>query len=146
MLQSRLECCICCKCFRGMLQASVQSVSSVSDICCKRFDLDVAYVSHICCKSMFQIFQLFCSYVAVSIFMLQVFYLDVVYVSHTYCMFMFQMFHQRLMLHSSVSYCKCFVFQRYICSESHGGTASAWRKGRGETGAGRWGARRAWVL
>jgi hypothetical protein len=39
---------------------------------CKRFYLDVVYVSHICCKSMFQMFYLFQSYVAVSIFMLQV--------------------------------------------------------------------------
>ena len=37
----------CCKCFKGMLQAFVINISSVSDICCKRFDLDVAYVSHI---------------------------------------------------------------------------------------------------
>ena len=36
------------------------------------FDLDVAYVSHICCKSMFKTFQLFQSYVAISVFMLQV--------------------------------------------------------------------------
>ena len=37
----------CCKCFKGMLQAFVQNVLSVSDVCFKRFDLDVAYVSHI---------------------------------------------------------------------------------------------------
>jgi hypothetical protein len=64
----------------------------VSEACCKRcskcfvyfrrmlqvfFNLDVAYVSHICCKSMFQMFQLFHSYVVVSVFMLQVFYPDV---------------------------------------------------------------------
>ena len=54
--KSRSGCCICCKCFRGILRAFVQSVSSVSDICCKHFDMNVAYVSHICCKSMFQIF------------------------------------------------------------------------------------------
>jgi hypothetical protein len=36
------------------------------------FCLDVAYVSHICCKSMFEMFQLFQSYVAITIFMLQV--------------------------------------------------------------------------
>jgi hypothetical protein len=35
MLQSVLE--VCCECFRGMLQAFVQNVSSVSDICCKHF-------------------------------------------------------------------------------------------------------------
>jgi hypothetical protein len=55
--------------FIGMLQAFVQYVSSVLDICCKRFDLDVAHVSHICCYSMFHMFQF---YVAASVFMLQV--------------------------------------------------------------------------
>jgi hypothetical protein len=29
-----------------MLQKFVQNVSPVSNVCCKRFDLDVAYVSH----------------------------------------------------------------------------------------------------
>ena len=56
-------CCTCCKCFRGMLQAFVQNVSSVPDIRCKRFDLGVCIcfthvatcpyvlsVSDICCK------------------------------------------------------------------------------------------------
>jgi hypothetical protein len=39
----------------------------------------------------------------------------------------------RLMLHSSVSCCKCFVFQRYVvCSESHGGTTGT-RESRGPT-------------
>jgi hypothetical protein len=62
----------CCKCYRNMLQKFVQNVSSVSDICCKCFDLDVAYVSHICCNGMFQMFHMFRSSVAASIFMLQV--------------------------------------------------------------------------
>jgi hypothetical protein len=53
-----------------MLQAFVQNVSSVSDVCLQAFFyLDVAYVSHICCKSMFHLFQ---SYVAASVFMYQV--------------------------------------------------------------------------
>jgi hypothetical protein len=43
-----------CKCFKGMLQAFVQNVSFVSNVCCKRFDLDVAYVSHICHKEYVQ--------------------------------------------------------------------------------------------
>ena len=42
----------CCKCFRGV----VQNVSFVPDVCCKRSDLDVAHVSHICCKNMFEMF------------------------------------------------------------------------------------------
>ena len=37
--------CICCKCFRDMLQEFSQNVLSVPDICYKRFDLYVAYVS-----------------------------------------------------------------------------------------------------
>jgi hypothetical protein len=48
-----------CKFFKGMLQVFVQNVSSVSDVRYKLFYVDVAYVSHICCKSMFEIFQLF---------------------------------------------------------------------------------------
>ena len=71
----------------------VQSVLSISDVCCKRFDLDVTYVSHIYFKSMFQIFQLFHSYVAVSIFTLQVFYLDVAYIFHICCKCIFQIFY-----------------------------------------------------
>ena len=87
-----------------MLQAFVQNVSSVSDVCCKRFDLDVVCVSHICSKSMFQIFQLFHSYVAVSIFTLQVFYLDVADVSHICCKSMFEMFQSYVAI--SVLCCK----------------------------------------
>jgi hypothetical protein len=57
--------------FQRHVASVVQSVSSISDVCCKFFfNLDVAYVSHICCKSMFQMFQLFHSYVVVSVFML----------------------------------------------------------------------------
>ena len=69
-----------------MLQASVQSVSSFSDICCK------------------SMFQLFYSYVAVSIFMLQVFYLDVAYVSHI-CFVCFYL-DVAYILHIC---CKCFI-------------------------------------
>jgi hypothetical protein len=38
---------------------NVAHVASISDECCKRFNLDVAYALHICCKSMFQMFHLF---------------------------------------------------------------------------------------
>jgi hypothetical protein len=52
----------CCKCFKGMLQAFVRNVSSVLDVCCKHFDLDVAYVSHIyvarVCSKCFNCFSL----------------------------------------------------------------------------------------
>ena len=40
---------------------------------CRCFILDVAYVSHICCKCMFQMFHLLQTYVAFKCFMLQVF-------------------------------------------------------------------------
>jgi hypothetical protein len=60
MLQVFLE--PCCKCFKDMLQAFVQNVSSVSDVCCKSFNLDVAYVSHIyvarVCSKCFSCFNL----------------------------------------------------------------------------------------
>jgi hypothetical protein len=58
--------------FRDMLQEFIQNISSVPDVCCKCFDQDVAYVSHICCSSMFQMFYLFQSSIAASVFMLQV--------------------------------------------------------------------------
>ena len=52
----------CRKCFKGMLQAFVRNVSSVSDVCYKRFDLDAAYVSHIyvarVCSKCFSCFRL----------------------------------------------------------------------------------------
>ena len=74
----------CCKCFRDMLQAFVQNVSSILDVRCKHFlsgcftcfthmlQEYVRNVSHICCKSMFKMFQLFQSYDAISVYMLQV--------------------------------------------------------------------------
>jgi hypothetical protein len=63
--------------------------------------------SHIC--NMFQMFQLFQYYVAVSVFSCcNCFYLDVAYISHTCCKCMSQMFHcSKCMLQSSVSCCKC---------------------------------------
>ena len=49
--KSRSKCCICCNGCTLMLQTSAPNVSSVfSDVCCKCVYLDVAYVSHICCK------------------------------------------------------------------------------------------------
>ena len=68
MLQSGPE--ACCKFFRSVLQEFVQNDSSVfQTYVASMYDLDDAYVSHICCKSMFEMFQ---SYVAISVFMLQV--------------------------------------------------------------------------
>jgi hypothetical protein len=66
-------------CFRRILQAF--------------FIWMFAHVSHICCKSMFKMFQLFQSYVAISVFMLQVvsvFHLLQTYVAFKY--FMLQVF------------------------------------------------------
>jgi hypothetical protein len=48
----------------------------------------------------------------------------------------------RLMLHSSISCCKCFVFQRYV-QRVMGAQPGRSGKGRGELGVGRWGARHA---
>jgi hypothetical protein len=48
-----------------VFQKFVQNISSVLDICCKRSDLYVVYVSHICGSNMFQMFQLFQSYVCI---------------------------------------------------------------------------------
>jgi hypothetical protein len=102
MLQSVSE--TCCNFFRGVLQAFIQNISSVLVVCCKHFYLDVAYVSRICCKSMFEIFQLFQSYVAISVLMLQV--ANVLsrccICSHTCCKCMFQIF---------------YLFQTYVAFE-----------------------------
>ena len=49
--KSRSGCCICCNGCTCMLHMSIPKVSSVSlDVCCKCVYLDVAYISHICCK------------------------------------------------------------------------------------------------
>jgi hypothetical protein len=49
--KSRSRYCIYCNDYTCMLQASVLNVSFVfSDVCCKYFYLDAAYVSHICLK------------------------------------------------------------------------------------------------
>jgi hypothetical protein len=58
MLQSVPE--ACCKFFRGVFQEFIQNYSSIfQTYVASIFYLDDAYVSHICCKSMFEIFQLF---------------------------------------------------------------------------------------
>ena len=52
-------------CVAMVFQLYVPNVSSAFlDVCCKWAYMDVAYVSHICCKSMFEMFKLFQSYVA----------------------------------------------------------------------------------
>ena len=138
----------CCKCFKGMLQAFVQNVSSVPDICCKRFDLDVAYILHIFYNNMFQMFHLFQSSVAASVSCckLQVFYRDVAYVfTH--------MLQVCFLYVSSISDVCCIqVFHvAYVscCSESqgHGGVMVARHghrgMGHGEPVVGERGTRRA---
>jgi hypothetical protein len=42
--KSRFGCCICCNGYTHILQVSTQNVSSTSDICCKIFYLEAAYV------------------------------------------------------------------------------------------------------
>jgi hypothetical protein len=141
--KSRLRRCICCKCFRGMLQAFIQSVSSVSNVRCKRFDLDVVYVSHmlqeyvpnvsvvsfLCCSKYFML-QVFLSGCCICFtHMLQVYVPNVSYASDLCC---FQKFHV-----ASVSCCKYFML---LVSW---GTGQVPEKGHGELEASRWGARRA---
>jgi len=48
----------CRKCFRGMLQAFVQNVL---DVCCKRFYLNVAHVSHMLQGYVFNVSVLCCN-------------------------------------------------------------------------------------
>jgi hypothetical protein len=50
-----------------MLQAFVQNISFIFGRMLQVFYLDAAYISHICCKHMFQMFHLFQSYVVVSV-------------------------------------------------------------------------------
>jgi hypothetical protein len=61
--KSSLGCCICYKRLFKMFHLFL-------DVCCKHFYLDIAYVSHLCCKGLFEMFQLFQSYVEISVFML----------------------------------------------------------------------------
>jgi hypothetical protein len=87
-----------------------------SDVCCKRFYLDVAYVSHTyVVRVWFKMFQLFQSYVAISVFMLQV----VIWILHMFHIYVASIcskyfIHFRRTLHPSVS---CFP------GKSHGGMA-----------------------
>jgi len=127
----------------------VQNASSVPDVCCKRFDLDVSYVLYICCNRMFQMFHLFQSSVAASVFMLQVasvlfgcwFHTYVVSVS-SICFICF-----KRMLHSSVSCCTSFIlFEESGATGSDGGTARALRNRARRVGAGKRGVQRTGVL
>jgi hypothetical protein len=91
--------------FRGMLQAFVQNVASVSDVCCSKciiwmlhmFHTHVASVLSECCICFTH--------------MLRVLYMDVAYVSQicvaTICFKCFICV--RRMLHLSVSCCKFFI-------------------------------------
>jgi hypothetical protein len=65
---------VCCKAF-------VQNVSSVSRCMLQSFFIWILHMfSHICCNSILQMFQLFQSYVAVSVFLYcNCFYLDVAF-------------------------------------------------------------------
>jgi hypothetical protein len=141
----------CCKCFRGMLrvfQKFVQNISSIPDVCCKRSDLDVAYVSHICYNYMFQMFQ---SYLSVSDFHVASVFIWMLHIFHTYvatvCSRWFICFIH--ILSSSVSYSTCFMLfgelgawavmvPRYGCREM--GSDELGASGRGALGASGWGA------
>jgi hypothetical protein len=60
MLQNKSEYCICCNSCTRMLQSFVPNVSYVfRTYCCKCVYLNVAYVSHICCKCFIWILHIF---------------------------------------------------------------------------------------
>jgi hypothetical protein len=49
------RCCICCTGYTRILQVYVSNVVVVSNVCCRCFYMNVAYVTvsiHICCKHM----------------------------------------------------------------------------------------------
>ena len=113
--KSRSGCCICCTCSKSMLQAFVQNISSVPNVCCKCFDLVVAYVSHmlqqyilnvssvsvLCCSKYFNVASCKCF-----IWMLHMFHIHVASVCSK-CFIYF-----KRMLHQVFSFCMCFMFSR----------------------------------
>jgi hypothetical protein len=103
-------CSKCFVCFRCMLQA---------------FYLDIGYVKHICCKSMFGMFQLFsvlCCNKCFHIISCKCFYLDVAYVLHT-CV---QVYVPNVLYASDVCYIQVFHISEL---ESH--TTQLMRRGIG---------------
>jgi hypothetical protein len=126
----------CYKCFRCV----VQNVSYVPNVCCKRSDLNVAYVyvSHIFCSKCFHVASCKCFYL-----MLHMFHIYVTIV----CSKCFIRYIR--MLHSSVSCCTCFMlFEEPRSAGIYGDTArtlgnNGVRQARGrQTGhAVRWGCR-----
>jgi hypothetical protein len=119
---------ICFSCFKGILQLflmDVAYIASVSEACYKRLLKMFHLFPRVCCNSMFQMFQLFQSYVAVSVFsccncstwMLHMFHIHVASVCPK-CLICF-----KYMLHSSVSCCKCIppaLVSMKACRASHG--------------------------
>jgi hypothetical protein len=117
-----------------MLQAFVQNVSSVPDVCCKHFDLNVTYVSHIycnnclvlCCSKYFHVASCKCF-----IWMLHMYHTYVVSVNFR-CFICFRRISQ-----SSVSCCTCFMFGEFEAR----GVMMAWhgvRSGCNALGPGDW--------
>jgi hypothetical protein len=114
----------CCTCFTHMLQEYVRNVSAISVLYCKlqMFYLDVAYVSHICCTYMSQMFHLLQTYVAFKCFMLYVYVSNISSASDLCCIQVFRVSEVRL--------------------ESHRSTAWVLGEGGDEPRVGRWAARR----
>jgi hypothetical protein len=88
--KTRSGCCTCCNGYARMVQVYVPNVSSVSDVCCKCFHLDVtytcmlhAYVKHIhaCCMRMLNVFRCF-------VRRLQMLHLDVAYACNDFQVFL----------------------------------------------------------
>jgi hypothetical protein len=71
---------MCSRCILNMFYLDVAKVYiamaihicfNISNVCCKRFYLDVAYVAvarHVCCKCIFQMFHMFQTYVTSVLF------------------------------------------------------------------------------
>jgi hypothetical protein len=116
-------CCVGALVFRSFLSLIVGTpillVPTVLDVCCKRSDLDVAYVSHICCNYVSNIS-------AVSVLCYSKCFYLMLYMFYTYvasvCSRCF--IHFIWILHSSVSCCTCFMlFGESKGTGSHSGTA-----------------------
>jgi hypothetical protein len=121
----------CCSCFRGMLQAFVQNILSISDVCYKRFlsgccicftyklqeyVRNVSAILVLCCNKCFHVASCKCF-----IWILPMFH------SHVEIVYFKCFIYFRRMLHSRVLCCKCLCF-RGMFRESWG---TPWVLGEG---------------
>jgi hypothetical protein len=129
--------CICCKCFRGMLQVFF-NVLSVSDVCCKRFLRG-------CCICFTHMLQKYVPNVSVVSFLccVSVFMLQVTSILSRCCMCFIHMllvYVPNVLSASDVCYIKYFMLQAFRVSESWGHSPGAGGRGavnRGPANGGR---------